>query len=51
MTIENLKPGFLVDATIVDIVDNGLCIRFLTDFEGTIFIDHLDKPLKSYRRK
>ena len=43
LTIHNLKPGFLVNAKVARVVENGLEVSFMGGFSGTIFVDHLDK--------
>lgn len=43
ITIHNLKPGYLVNAKISKLLENGIEVGFLGGFKGTIFTDHLDK--------
>lgn len=43
LTIHNIKPGFLVNAKVTKILENGIELNFLGGFTGTVFIDHLDK--------
>ena len=42
-TIHNLKPGFLVSSKVSKILENGLELSFLGGFNGTVFVDHLDR--------
>lgn len=43
ITIHNLKPGFMVNAKVSKMLENGIELSFLGGFKGTVFIDHLDK--------
>lgn len=43
ITIHNLKPGFMVNAKVSKILENGIELGFLGSFKGTVFTDHLDK--------
>ena len=43
LTIHNIKPGFLVSSKISRILENGIELSFLGGFNGTIFVDHLDR--------
>ncbi len=38
-----LKPGFLVNAKVAKIFENGLEISFLGGMTGTVFVDHTGK--------
>lgn len=38
-----MKPGFLVNAKVSQLFENGVEILFMGGFTGTIFIDHLEK--------
>ncbi len=42
-TIHNIKAGFLVNAKIQKLLENGLELTFMSGFTGTVFVDHLDK--------
>jgi ribosomal protein S1 len=42
-TIHNLKPGFLVSAKVSKVLENGIELSFLGGFNGTVFVDHLDR--------
>jgi hypothetical protein len=37
-----VKPGNLVDCSVLKILNNGLVVRFLRFFFGFIFQDHLE---------
>lgn len=43
MTINTLKPGFLVNAKVSRLFENGIELSFLGGMNGTVFADHLDK--------
>lgn len=43
LTIHNIKPGFLVAAKVSKLFDNGIELSFLGGFNGTVFVDHLDR--------
>ena len=43
LTIHNMKPGFLVNAKVARVLENGIELNFLGGFSGTVFIDHLVK--------
>lgn len=43
ITLHNLKPGFMVNAKVQKILDNGIELTFLSGFRGTVFADHLDR--------
>lgn len=43
ITIHNLKPGFMMNAKVSKILENGIELGFLGGFKGTVFTDHLDK--------
>ncbi|EAR99985.1 S1 RNA-binding domain protein (macronuclear) [Tetrahymena thermophila SB210] len=45
------KPGNLVNAVILKVLNNGLIVRFLKQFIGFIFEDHLDKEISAYKEK
>lgn len=48
---ECVKPGFLVQARIESIVENGLNVSFGKGINGVIFIDHLKQDLSKYKKK
>jgi len=50
VTMEMIKPGCLVVANIKQILLNGVYVQFLHGMEGTVFVDHLVKPLEKYVR-
>lgn len=41
--MHNVKPGFLVNAKVSQLYENGLEALYMGGFTGTIFIDHLEK--------
>lgn len=43
LSLHTIKPGFLVDAKVSNIFENGIELRFLKGTTGTVFCDHLDK--------
>jgi hypothetical protein len=43
LTIHNIKAGFLVQAKVQRILENGIELSFLGGFSGSVFVDHLDK--------
>jgi ribosomal protein S1 len=43
LTIHNVKPGFLVNSKVSRTLENGIELSFLGGFNGTVFVDHLDK--------
>ena len=43
ITIHNLKPGYMMNAKVSKLLDNGVELSFLSGFKGTVFTDHLDK--------
>lgn len=48
--IHMVKPGFLVNAKVNKLFENGLELRFLKGMTGTVFADHLVKPtISGYR--
>jgi ribosomal protein S1 len=50
VTIHTLKPGYLVNAKVNKLMENGLELRFLKGMTGTVFADHLDRPsISSYK--
>jgi hypothetical protein len=51
VALETLKPGSLVEATVMHVLVNGLYVHFLKGIEGTVFVDHLAKPLEEYGPK
>ena len=46
-----LFPGTLVEARVKKVLQNGLLVRFLSQFYGFIFVDHLENELESYKKK
>lgn len=50
ISLETLKPGWLVDAVVKQVLVNGIYVHFLRNMEGTVFVDHLTKPLEKYSR-
>jgi len=44
MTIHNIKPGFLVSSKVSKVFENGIELSFLGGFNGSVFVDHLDRP-------
>jgi len=51
MSFEQVKPGYLVDAKVKKVVDNGLFVVFCGGIEGIIFEDHCEKKLSEYKPK
>ncbi len=51
LTFEMLRPGCLVKCTVTTKYDSGVEVSFLGHFTGHIFIDHLRRSPKEYRRK
>jgi ribosomal protein S1 len=49
VTEHTLKPGYLVSAKVSKILENGLELSFLGGLTGTIFADHLSKPLNKFK--
>lgn len=45
------KPGNLVNCVVLKVLKNGLIVRFLKQFIGFIFEDHLEKDVSSYKEK
>ena len=43
VTPHTLKPGFLVNAKMQKIFENGLEVSFLGGMTGTVFADHMGK--------
>lgn len=43
LTINYIKPGYMVQTKVTSLVDNGINVSFLSGFSGTIFADHLDR--------
>jgi len=43
LTIHNIKPGFLVSSKVLKIFENGIEITFFGGFNGSVFVDHLDR--------
>jgi len=50
ISFETLKPGWLVEAVIKQVLLNGIYVQFLRGMEGTVFVDHLTKPLEKHSR-
>jgi len=48
VTMNTVKPGFLVDAKVNKVFENGVMLNFLSGLEGTVFADHL-KPNHEYK--
>ena len=48
LSINNIKPAQLVTAKVSRILENGIELNFLGGYNGTVFIDHLDRkePVK-----
>lgn len=45
-----MKPGYLVNCKVTEVLENGLEVSFLGGFTGTIFADHIDKDsINSYK--
>jgi exosome complex RNA-binding protein Csl4 len=51
LNFECIKPGFLVEARIDSIVENGLNVTFGKGVHGVIFIDHLQDDITKYKKK
>ena len=45
------KPGNLQRVEVVNVLENGLLVKFLGFFYGFIFEDHLNKALKNFKKK
>ena len=45
-----VKPGNLVTCSVVRQLENGLLVKFLKVFHGTIFIDHLVDDIANYKK-
>ena len=45
------KPGNLVNCIVLKALSNGLIVRFLKNFIGFVFEDHLEKDVSAYREK
>lgn len=45
------KPGNLVHCGVMKVLKNGLIVRFLKQFIGFIFEDHLEKEPSMYKEK
>lgn len=50
MTIHTVKPGYLVNAKVSKLFENGIELSFLGGMNGTVFADHMDKgSIASYK--
>ena len=45
------KPENLVNCIVLKSLSNGLIVRFLKNFIGFVFEDHLEKDVSAYREK
>ena len=45
------KPGNLVTCVVLKCLSNGIIVRFLKQFIGFIFEDHLERDPSSYKEK
>lgn len=43
VTIHTIKPGYLVNAKVSRLYENGIELSFLGGMNGTVFVDHLEK--------
>ncbi len=50
VSLETVKPGALVLGTVKQVLTNGVYVQFLKGLEGTVFLDHLKKPLNEYAK-
>ena len=49
LTLAQLKPGFLVSAKVSKVFENGLELSFVGGLLGSVFADHVDTDVTSYK--